>query len=324
MITADGLSVEDIDRPSPRAGQVLVRVAFAALNRADLGMARGHRHGAAGGAGTVGGLEWSGEIVEVGNDVDDFAPGDRVMCSGIGGYAEYALCDTARLNAIPNPGGGDNGYSFEEAACLPVGLSTMHDAIVTNGRLKRGDSVLIQGASSGVGILGMQIAKTMGAGLVIGSSTNRERRSRLTDFGADQVIDTNDTNWPEAVREATDGNGVDLIIDQVSASVANDNMKAAAICGRIVNVGRLGGTRGEFDFDLHALKRIDYIGVTFRTRSRAEVTAINEAVRRDLWPVLESRAFDIPVDRIFDLVDISAAQEHMAANRHFGKILIRP
>lgn len=324
VVGEQGLAIQEVTESKPGPRQALVRVAFAALNRADLAMAQGHKHGAAGGAGAVGGLEWSGEIVEVGAEVDGFQAGDRVMCSGSGGYAEYALCDISRLNPVPQTRGGDNGYSLEEAACFPVGLQTMHDAIVTNGRLSRGESVLIQGASSGVGLLGMQIAKYLGAARVFGSSTDPVRREKLVEYGADIAIDTTDPDWPELVKSETDGKGVDLIVDQVSASVANDNMKAARVLGRIVNVGRLGGTRGDFNFDLHALKRIDYIGVTFRTRNNAEVQAINEAMRRDLWSALEERAFSIPVDRIFPLDDVVAAQAHMAANQHFGKILLQP
>jgi NADPH:quinone reductase len=123
--------------------------------------------------------------------------------------------------------------------------------------------------------------------------------------------------------KATDGRGVDLIIDQVSASVANQNMKAASILGRIVNVGRLGGFKGEFDFDLHALKRIDYIGVTFRTRSLDEVREIVRRMREDLWPAVEAGRLALPIDRIFPLDEAADAQAYMRANKHFGKVVLR-
>jgi len=295
-----------------------VRVRAAALNRADLGVAAGHRHGALGGAGTVIGLEWSGEVAEVGAEVTSIKPGDRVMCSGAGGYAEYAVTDWGRVMPMPR------ATSFEEAATLPVALQTMHDALVTNGRLTASESVLIQGASSGVGLMGLEIAKLKGAGLVIGSSTNGARRARLREFGADLAIDSGDPAWPEAVRDATGGKGVDLIIDQVSASVANQNMTAAAIKGRIVNVGRLGGTKGTFDFDLHALKRIHYIGVTFRTRSLEEVREITRRLKADLWSAVEARKLRLPIDRSFPLDEVAAAHAYMRANQHFGKILLIP
>ena len=182
--------------------------------------------------------------------------------------------------------------------------------------------MLIQGASSGVGLLGMQIAKHMGASIVMGTSTNDGRRARLKEFGCDLALDTRDPKWPDKVKEATGGKGVDLIVDQVSASVANQNMEAAAILGRIVNVGRLGGMKGEFNFDLHALKRIDYIGVTFRTRTPDEVRAIVKAARADLWPAIEAGKLSLPIDKTFPLAQAAEALAHMKANAHFGKIVL--
>jgi NADPH2:quinone reductase len=312
-----GLEIRDVPRPEPKPSEVLVRVRASGLNRADLQMASGHRHGSLGGAGAIAGLEWAGEVAEVGSEVKGIKPGDRVMCSGSGGYAEYAVCDWGRVSPIPA-----NNMTFLQAATLPVALQTMHDALITNGRLRNGESVLIQGASSGVGIMGLQIARLMGAGLVMGTSTNPERRARLKEFGPDHVLDTTDPAWPDEALSATHGKGVNLIVDQVSASVANQNMKAAAILGRIINVGRLGGMRGDFDFDLHALKRIDYIGVTFRTRSLEEVREIVRKMRADLWPAIEAGKLHLPIDRTFPLDQAAAAQAHMRANAHFGKIVL--
>ena len=317
VVTDKGLAVREVPEPRPKANEVLVRVRASGLNRADLAVAAGHRHGAVGGAGTIVGLEWAGEVAEVGAEVRGIRPGDRVMCSGSGGYAEYAVCDWGRVSPIPA-----NNMTYTQAATLPVALQTMHDALVTNGQLKRGESVLIQGASSGVGLMGLQIAKLKGARFVIGSSTNASKRAKLREFGADLAIDSTAAGWPDEVVEATSGKGVDLIVDQVSASVANQNMRAAAILGRIVNVGRLGGVKGEFDFDLHALKRIDYIGVTFRTRSLEEVREIVRKMRADIWDALEAGKLHLPIDRTFPLGEAPAAQAHMRANAHFGKIVL--
>jgi NADPH2:quinone reductase len=162
----------------------------------------------------------------------------------------------------------------------------------------------------------------MGAGLVIGTSTNAARRARLAEFGADLAIDSADPAWPDAVLAATDGTGVDLIVDQVSASVANGNLRATKILGRIVNVGRLGGSTGVFDFDLHAARRISYVGVTFRTRSLEEVREINRRMRADLWEALEAGRLALPVDRVFPLEQANEAQAHMKANAHLGKIVL--
>jgi NADPH:quinone reductase len=227
------------------------------------------------------------------------------------------VADIGRVMPIPA-----NNMTYTQAATLPVALQTMHDALITNGRMTAGETVLIQGASTGVGLMGMQIAKLMGARLVIGSSTNAERRARLPEFGAELVIDSSDPAWPDAVLKATGGKGVDLIIDQISASVANANMKAAALHGRIVNVGRLGGNKGAFDFDLHALKRIDYIGVTFRTRTVEEVREVSRRMRADLWPAVEAGTLALPLDRSFPFEQAAQAFAHMKANAHFGKIVL--
>jgi len=212
--------------------------------------------------------------------------------------------------------------TFAQAACFPVALQTMHNAVVTAGRLKRGETLLIQGASSGVGLMGMQIGKVMGAALVMGTSTNPVRRARLKEYGCDLALDSRDPKWPDEVKKATGGKGVDLIVDQVSASVANQNLAAAAVLGRIVNVGRLGGMKGDFDFDLHALKRIDYIGVTFRTRTLDDVREINRLMRADLWGALEAGKLAMPIDRTFPLEKAADALAVMRANAHFGKIVL--
>ncbi|MFN4087585.1 MAG: zinc-binding dehydrogenase [Alphaproteobacteria bacterium] len=317
VLTEEGLRIREVPQPEPKPEEVLVRVRACGLNRADLMVASGRAHGRVGGAGTIIGLEWAGEVAAIGSAVTGVRPGDRVMCSGSGGWAEYAVTDHGRISPVPA-----NNMSWEQAATLPVALQTMHDAIVTNGRMKAGESVLIQGASSGVGLLGMKIAKHMGARLVVGTSTNADRRARLGEFGCDLALDSRDPGWVDAVLDATGGKGVDLIVDQISGYVANQNLKAAAVLGRIVNVGRLGGFTGEFDFDLHALRRIDYIGVTFRTRSVEEIREIVRRMRADLWPAVEAGDLALPIDRTFALDEAPEALAHMRANAHLGKIVL--
>lgn len=315
---ADGAAITDVARPAPKGTQVLVRVRACGLNRADLGMTKGHVHGSAGGAGTVLGMEWAGEIAELGPDAKGVNVGDRVMGSGTAAFAEYTLADHGRLFHIP----AKANMSFEDAATLPVALATMHNAVVTNGALQPGQTVLIQGASSGVGLMALQIARLKGAKTVIGSSTDATRRGRLKDFGADLAVDSSDPGWVDQVLKTTSGEGVDLIVDQVSGPVANQNLKATKVKGRIVNVGRLGGTHGDFNFDLHAARRINYIGVTFRTRSIEEIREIFSEVRKDIWPAVESRQLQLPIDKVFAFDDIGKAFEHMEANRHLGKIVV--
>jgi NADPH2:quinone reductase len=303
-----GLEIRELPRPQVKPSQVLVRVHYASLNRRDLTRGKGDE-------GTIPGLDWAGEIAEAGAAVKHLKPGDRVLCMGSGGYAEYAVTEAGHALKVPPR------LDLEQAATLPVALFTMHDALVTNGGLRAGESVLVQGASSGVGLMGLQIAKLWGASLVIGSS--RRSAARLNEFGADLALSTDDPAWVQTVAKATGGRGVDLVIDQVSGKLFNQTQHATAIGGRIVNVGRLGGMLAEFDFNLHALRRLRYIGVTFRTRSRDEVAEIARRVEADLGSALDSGKLRLPVDRVFSLDDAEAAQARMRADQHFGKILLR-
>ncbi|MDI1261672.1 MAG: zinc-binding dehydrogenase [bacterium] len=313
---ANGPEITDVAKPSPKGSQVLVKVQACGLNRADLGMTKGHAHGAAGGVGTVLGMEWAGEVAELGPDAKGVKIGDKIMGSGAQAFAEYMLADHRRLFRAPS------NMNFEESATLPVAITTMHNAVVTSGALQPGQTVMIQGASSGVGLMAMQIAKYKGAKLVIGSSTDPMRRGRLKEYGADLAVDSKDPGWVDEVLKATGGEGVDLIVDQVSGPVASQNLKATKIKGRIVNVGRLGGTHADFNFDLHAARRINYIGVTFRTRTIDEIRDIFDAVRADIWPAVESRQLQLPIDKVYPFDEIGKAFEHMEANKHLGKIVV--
>ena len=157
---------------------------------------------------------------------------------------------------------------------------------------------------------------------MIGSSTDATRRGRLKEFGADLAIDSGDPGWVDEVLAITGGRGVDLIVDQISGPVANRNLAATRVLGRIVNVGRLGGTHGDFNFDLHAARRISYIGVTFRTRSIEEIREIFRQVRADIWPAVESGQLRLPIDSTYAFDDIATAFARMEANRHLGKIVV--
>ncbi len=316
VVTAQGLALQEVPVPRPGPQQILIKLRAIGLNRADLGVAAGHAHGAVGGIGAIPGLEAAGEIVECGSEVPShLKPGLRVM-GGMGScYAEYALADWGRVNLVP-----DANMSWEVAATLPVALQTMHNAVVTHGLCAPGSAIMIQGASSGVGLMGLQIARLMGASVIVGSSTNPEKRARLAEFGATLAVDTNDPAWVKQVLDATEGRGVDSVVDQISGPLVSQTLAATRILGRIINVGRLGGAVANFDFDLHAARRISYIGVTFRTRSNDEVREIVRLMRQDLWAALEAGKLALPLDRVFHLDQVHEALAHMKANAHFGKI----
>lgn len=318
VVGANGPAITQVAKPEPKSNEVLVKVHACGLNRADLAVASGHQHGAIGGVGTIVGMEWAGVVEQVGAQVTGIKVGERVMGSGASGFAEYTVTDFGRVIPIPSA-----SMSFEQAVTLPIALQTMHNALVTIGELAPGGSVLIQGASSGVGLMAMQIARLRGAAVVVGSSTDAKRRARLSEYGAHLAIDSNDPAWVDQVLNATNGRGVDLIVDQVSGKLVNQNMQATRVLGRIVNVGRLGGTSAEFNFDLHAMRRISYIGVTFRTRSVEEIREINTRMRADLSDAVAAGKLSLPIDRVFALDDALAALAHMKANQHFGKVLLR-
>src|SRR3954470_1112319 len=317
VASPSGVVIQDVPAPKPKPTDILVKIKAIALNRADLGSARGDTTcGAA--SGRPVGSEFAGEVIEGGGEVHDFKAGDRVMCHSPGSHAEYAVSDYGRAMKVPD------GMSFEQATTLPIGLNTLHNALITAGRMKAGEAVMVQGASSGVGIIGLQIAKLMGAKLVVGTSTNEARRARLKEFGADLAVDTRDPKWPQQVLEATGGKGVNLTVDMLSGATVSQTMEATALLGRIVNIGRLAGMKAEFDFDLHARKRIDYIGVTFRTRTVEEVRDILVKMRTDLWDAVKGGKIKVPIDKTYPLSEARAGHEHMRANQHFGKIVLIP
>lgn len=310
IATPEGPRLAEVPRPVPQAHEILVRVHAVGLNRIDL-------VAFANPSNQVPGMEWAGEVVELGAQAQGFCIGDRVMGTGPAAYAEYAVTDWGRACPV-----SDRGLDWAQAASLTLALQTMHDAIVTRGRLKQGDAVLIHGASSGMGLVGLQIAKALGAGVVLGTSGNAERRERLVAFGCDVAVDGTAADWPARVLEATGGRGADIVVDQVSGPGFNQCMAASALCARLVNVGRLGGADAGFDFNLHALRRLEYIGVTFRTRGVEEIRALNAAMRKDLEPLLASGRLTMPVAGRFAFADAAAGLAALQANRHLGKLVL--
>ena len=318
VVTEEGVRVQNVETPKPKENEVLVKVFACGLNRADLVVADGGAHGASGGPGTIVGMEFSGEVIELGSNVKDYSIGDRVMCSGSSAWAEYAVADHGRVIKIPN-----NNMDYLKASTYPIALATMHNAIITAGNFAKGQSVLIQGASSGVGLMGLQISKYLGAKLVIGTSTKPEKFEKLKSFGADLVLNSKDPDWVDQVLSATDNQGVDLIIDQLSGYTVNQNMMATKVKGKIVNVGRLAGGITEFNCDLHALRRINYEGVTFRTRSIQEIRNVYSNMWNDFEKIVVSGELSLPIEKVFDFNDVGKALDYMRENQHFGKLVLK-
>lgn len=315
----DGVEIKDLPNPEPTSEQVLVKVKSCGLNRSDLLETQGQSFGHTGGDTKIIGGEFAGEIVELGEGVEDLKVGDKVMCRGGSGWAEYAVANHKRAIKF-NP----EQISWEQAASIQGNLQTMHDAIVTNGKFISGQSVFIQGASSGVGIIGLQIAKALGASLVLGSSTNQNKLSKLSSYGADILIDTSKENWLDKVLEVTEGKGVDVLIDMLSGDFVNKNMEATKINGHLINIGRLAGMNGNFNYDLHAKRRLHYVGTTGRTRSVEENLDVARVANKDLWDHVVDGKIRHVIFKTFRLNEASDALNIMNENRHFGKLVLLP
>jgi NADPH:quinone reductase len=311
------LETAEVAEPHADPGHVVIAVRAASVNRADLLVRRG-TYDARGTGLPVGGLDCAGEILEVGEGVTHLAPGDRVMSMAGGAYAERVAVDARR--PVPLPA----AWSFVEGAAAVTGLMTEHDALRTGG-LQPGETVVIHGAASGVGLLGVQLAAQLGARAVI-AVVRRERpaaEALLEELGATHVVVAGDAGtFASAVAEATDGHGADLVIDHVGGPWLAETVTCLATYGRIVNIGRLGGAIGELDLGALAAKRARVIGSTFRIRSEDQIAEIVAAVRADVGDALAAGAIKAPVDRTFPLERAEAAHEHMARDGHLGKIVL--
>jgi NADPH:quinone reductase-like Zn-dependent oxidoreductase len=296
-----------------------VRVKATALNRADLYQRQGtYPKQAKGddGLATIAGLEAAGEVVGVEGNIAGFAIGERVMALCMGSYAEFITIDHRLAVHVPDR------LSWEEAAAVPVSYMTEHDALITNAGLKAGESVLVHAAASGVGVAAIQIAKLFGAKPVIGTGRVTAKFELLNRQGMDLGINYQNTGFADAVLAATNGLGVNIIIDHIGGPHLNENLRCLALRGRLISVGRLGGIIGELNLDLMALKRLHLIGVTFRTRSLKERIAIAQRFSADLLPALADGRLRPFINRVFPLDQALEAQTYMTTNAQTGKIIL--
>ena len=306
------------DLPVPVAGpdDLLVRVHAAGVNYADL-MRKPSHFGAASSGPAIAGLELAGAVVGVGRNVRGFAPGDRVMAMDGGAYAEFAVLDHRLVARVPERLG------WPEAAAVMVSFMTAHDALCTQGRFVAGDAVLVQGCTSGVGIAAAQLAAYLHASHVIGTSTTAAKLAAMKYWGVDVPVNVREQSVAEATSAATGGAGVAVIVDAVGGAAAADNLAAAAIGARWITVGRVDGKSAQIELNEFARKRLELIGVTFRTRSLFERIRVVERFTASVLPALASAALKPKVDRVFELADAAAAQDHVRSGKHFGKVVLK-
>ena len=312
------LAVLEIAEPPPPAGhQVLVGVRAAGLNRADLLQVRGAYPPPAGYSPNIPGLEFAGEVVAIGGDVKNWSAGDRVFGITAGeAQAEFLLIDEHLLARIPA------SLNFTEAAAVPEVFITAHDAVFTLGELRSDEVLLIHAVGSGVGLAALQLAKEKGA-FVIGTSRTAGKLEKCREFGLDTAIETAaSVDFANAVKDATNGKGIDVILDLVGAAYFEENLASLGLKGRLILVGLTSDPTTEFNLSIALQKRLRIFGTTLRGRSVAEKA---EAVRRfeeEVVPLFSSGKIKPNLDRVFAFDNVVDAYRYLGSNESFGKVVL--
>jgi NADPH2:quinone reductase len=302
--------------PNCASGEVLIRVHAAGLNRADLLQRRGH-YPAPPGAPTHPGLEVAGTIVQRAADVRDFSVGDAVcaLLQG-GGYAEYVAVNAGQVLPIPS------SLSFIDAASLPEAYFTVWSNLFVFGRLQSGESVLIHGGSSGIGVAAIQLAHALGH--TVFATAGSEEKCRLCEqLGASRAINYKKDDFVERSKALTNSRGVDVILDMVGGSYLARNIQALATQGRLVIIATQGGTRGEMDLLRVMQHRLTITGSTLRARTVQFKREIRDALLQTVWPMIEAGQVKPIVDRVFPFNEVQSAHVHMEAGGHMGKIILQ-
>jgi putative PIG3 family NAD(P)H quinone oxidoreductase len=307
--------------PDPVAGpeDLLVRVRATALNRADLlQRVGGYPQPGPKPAYEIPGLEYAGEVVAAGDRVEGFAVGDRVMGLLAGGsYAELVVTHHRLATKVPEQ------LSWEEAGATPEVSITAHDALAQCSFVA-GERVLIHAVGSGVGVAAVQIAKVLGASLVAGTAGSAEKLARARELGLDLGINYREQDFAEEVLRATDGRGVDVIVDVIGADYWSRNLRALAVKGRMVIVGLMGGTETSANLGVLLQKRLQVRGTTLRARPLEEKAVATRAFEKSVLPHIASGRVKVVVDRVYALRDAAEAHAYMETNANFGKIVLVP
>lgn len=310
------LRIGEAPEPSLGAGELRLRVAATAVNRADLLQRQGHYPPPAG-ASPILGLECAGTVIEVGAGVADWKPGDRAMAllAG-GGYAEQVVVHAGSALRVPAR------LSLEEAAAVPEVFLTAYLNLFEVGSLPATGSALVHGGGSGVGTAAIQLIKAAGARALI-TAGSEDKCGRCLELGADVAIDYRKENFAERVREETNGRGVDIVLDSIGASYLEANLASLATGGRLVLIGLMGGAKVEVNLAVLLAKRLHVVGSTLRTRSVEEKAAIAASFARRFGADLASGRLRPIVDRVLPLADVADAHRAMKASEHFGKIVLQ-
>lgn len=305
-------------RPEPKPGEVLIEVAYAGVNRPDV-LQRAGSYPPPPGASPLLGLEVAGTIVATAPDVTRWKPGDAVCAlTPGGGYAEY--CTTPAAHCLPVP----KGLSLAEAASLPENWFTVYDNVITRGRLKAGETFLVHGGSSGIGLAAIQLAKVLAGATVYTTVGNAEKAQYCRRMGAEVALNYREQDWAAEIWSLTGKRGVDVILDMVAGDYVMKNIRSLALEGRLVQIAFLKESRiADFDALPLMMKRLTFTGSTLRPRTVEQKAAIAQALERDVWPLFESGQLRSYLYKTFPLADAAAAHALMESSTHIGKIMLK-
>jgi NADPH2:quinone reductase len=308
------LQVEERPVPSPGEGQILIKVAAAGVNRPDV-MQRMGLYPPPKGAPDIPGLEIAGEIVALGKAVKRWTLGDRVMALVVGGgYAEYCIAEAAHTLPV-------SGLSMVEAAAMPETFMTVWHNVFERGGLKEGETLLVHGGSSGIGVTAIQLAKAFGA-KVITTAGSPEKCEACRKLGADVAINYKAEDFVAATKTATDDHGANVILDMVGGDYIARNFEAAAVEGRIVQIAFQGNAKATVNYMRLMLKRLHHTGSTLRSRSNADKATIARAVEEKALPLVAAGKIKSVIFKTFPLKEAAAAHALMESSAHIGKIVL--
>ncbi|MDT9698606.1 NAD(P)H-quinone oxidoreductase [Streptomyces sp. P17] len=305
----------EVPDPVPAEGEVLVEVAASAVNRADILQRQGF-YNPPPGASPYPGLECSGRIAAIGPGVSGWAVGDEAcaLLAG-GGYAEKVVVPAGQLLPVPK------GVGLVRAAALPEVVCTVWSNVFMIAHLRPGETLLVHGGSSGIGTMAIQLAKAVGAKVAVTAGT-REKLDRCAELGADILVNYKEQDFVEEVKNATDGAGADVILDNMGAKYLDRNVRALAVNGRLAIIGMQGGIKGELNIATLLNKRAAVSATSLRARPLTEKTAIVAAVREHVWPLLDGGHVRPVVDREVPMRDAAAAHRIVEESGHVGKVLL--
>ena len=311
------LVLRELPMPEPCAGEILIKVAGAGLNQADLLQAKGNYPPPAGAPETLG-MEVSGTVAALGKDVRGVGVGDK-LCALIpgGGYAEYAVAAASAALPVPAP------VDLVDAAAFPEALFTVWTNLFDTARLKPGERVLVHGGSSGIGVNAIQMLSALGHDVFTTAGSDAKCRA-CVGLGAKRAINYKSEDFVAVLEAETKGQGVNVILDMVGGDYIQRNMAAAAMWGRIVNIAFQKGPKAEIDFMPLLRKRLSLMATTLRNRSAAEKAAIRDALLKQVWPLVAAGKIKPVVEARLPLGDAKKAHEIMAGSGHIGKILLLP